>query len=143
LKTGAADSALKARERLAALSASHPEEMKDNSALGESDFTVPAAMNLKNREEYAGPPVPELAKLGKKPKMRVEKDDFMPIPLKEPELPTRPAAAPAPGMLIPPAPGDKTSSLQLPIPPAPGMTPPNGGATPETKPAEDPAPKSN
>ena len=153
LKTGTADSALKARERLAALSASHPEEMKDNSALGETDFTVPAAMNLKNRQEYAGPPAPELAKLGKKPKMRVEKDDFMPIPLKEPELPTRPAAAPAPGMLIPPAPGDKTSSLQLPIPPAPGMTPPNGGAIPapkidipktdETKPAEDPAPKSN
>ncbi len=152
LKTGAADSALKARERLAVLSASHPEEMKDNAALGESDFTVPAAMNLKNREDYAGPPAPELARLGKKSKMRVEKDDFMPIPLKEPELPTRPAAAPAPGMLIPPAPGDKTNSLQLPIPPAPGMTPPNGGAaapktdipkSDETKPAEASAPKSN
>ncbi len=153
LKMGAADSSLKARERLAALSASHPEEMKDNSALGETDFTVPAAMNLKNRAEYAGPPAPELAKLGQKPKMRVEKDDFTPIPLKEPELPTRPTLAPAPGMLIPPAPGNKTGGAQLPIPPAPGMTSPNGAVktepkledakTDETKPADDSAPKSN
>lgn len=153
LKTGAADSALKARERLAALSASHPEEMKDNSALGESDFTIPTATNLKNREDYAGPPAPELARLGKKPKMRVEKDDFTPIPLREPELPTRPSAAPAPGMLIPPAPGDKSNSLQLPIPPAPGMAPPNGPVKIDTKPeepkveepkpADDAAPKSN
>lgn len=133
LKTGTADSAVKARERLAALSASHPEEMKDNSSLGEADFTVPAAMNLKNRADYAGPPAPELAKLGQKSKMRVEKDDFMPIPLREPELPTRPAAALTPGMLIPPAPGDKTASPQLPIPPAPGMTPPNGVRTADPK----------
>ncbi len=153
LKIGAADSALKARERLAALSAAHPEEMKDNSALGESDFTIPAAMNLKNNKDYAGPPAPELAKLGKKSKMRVEKDDFMPIPLKEPELPTRSTAVTVPGMLIPPAPGDKSTNLQLPIPPAPGMTPPNGAGKvepkseepkpDETKPADTTAPKSN
>ncbi|MEI6535431.1 MAG: tetratricopeptide repeat protein [Verrucomicrobiaceae bacterium] len=158
LKNGSADSALKARERLASLSAAHPEDMKDNLALGESDFTIPAAMNLKNREDYVGPPAPELAKLGKKPKMRVEKDDFMPIPLREPELPTRPVTAPAPGMLIPPVAPDKNISVQLPVPPAPGTSPLNSEikiepkaddaksdeAKPtEAKPADPTAPKSN
>jgi hypothetical protein len=85
--------------------------------------------------------VPELAKLSQKTKMRVEKDEFKPIPLKEPELPTRPATNPAPGMLIPPAPGgDADKKSTLPVPPAPGMAPPNSLPVPpkpeEKKPAE-------
>ncbi|MCE9519194.1 MAG: tetratricopeptide repeat protein [Verrucomicrobia bacterium] len=140
IKFGSAEAAVKAREQLAVVAAAHPEEVKENA---ENDFTVPAAMNLKNRSDYAGPPVPELAKLSQKTKMRVEKDDFKPIPLKEPELPTRPTTAPAPGMLIPPTPatgGDKP--LLLPVPPVPGMAPPNALPIPP-KPADDSAPKNN
>jgi outer membrane protein assembly factor BamD (BamD/ComL family) len=144
IKFGSPEASLKARERLALVAAAHPEEVKENTANVENDYTIPAAMNLKNRPEYAGPPVPELAKLTQKTKMRVEKDDFKPIPLKEPELPTRPSTAPAPGMLIPPAPagtGDKR--LLLPAPPAPGMASPNAPPIPpkpEEKKAADPAP---
>jgi outer membrane protein assembly factor BamD (BamD/ComL family) len=125
LRQGAPQASVQAREHLAALSSSHPEEVKETAKLADNDYSVPAAANLKNRDEYAGPPAPELAKLGQKPKMRVEKDDFMPIPLKEPELPVRSTAPAAPGMLIPPATiggGDK--SLLLPVPPTPGMAAP-------------------
>jgi outer membrane protein assembly factor BamD (BamD/ComL family) len=145
LRQGAPQESVKAREHLAALSSSHPEEVKETAALADNDAAVPAPTSLKNREDYAGPPAPELAKLGQKPKMRVEKDDFMPIPLKEPELPTRPLTAPAPGMLIPPASGaaDKSSSL-LPVPPAPGMAAPNAPAppTPASAPPPPPVPPS-
>ncbi len=138
IKFGSAEAALKAREQLAVVASAHPEEVKENA---ENDYTIPAAMNLKTRSDYVGPPVPELAKLSQKTKMRVEKDDFKPIPLKEPELPTRPTTAPAPGMLIPPTPatgGDKP--LLLPVPPVPGMTPPNALPIPP-KPADDSAAK--
>lgn len=125
LRYGAPDASVQARERLAALSSTHPDEVKETAALADNSNTIPAAANLKNNENYAGPPAPELAKLGQKPKMRVEKDDFMPIPLKEPELPIRQSVAPAPGLLIPPASSgtDKSSTL-LPVPPAPGMAAP-------------------
>ncbi|HEY2574008.1 MAG TPA: tetratricopeptide repeat protein, partial [Verrucomicrobiaceae bacterium] len=141
IKFGSADASLKARERLAAVAAAHPDDVKETTSNVENDYTVPAAMNLKNRPEYAGPPVPELAKLSQKTKMRVEKDEFKPIPLKEPELPTRPTTAPAPGMLIPPAPGgDADKKPLLPVPPAPGMAPPNSLPIPpkpeEKKPAD-------
>ena len=140
LKFGSAESAVKARERLAVLAAAHPADVKENMAIDSNDYTAPAALNLKSRDEYAGPPAPELAKLGQKAKMRVEKDDFKPIPLKEPELPTRPSAPPAPGMLIPPASLDKPA--QLPIPPAPGMAPPNPvPPKPDEKKAEDKKPE--
>lgn len=123
IKFGSAEAALKAREQLAVVAAEHPDEVKENA---ESDYTIPAAMNLKNRPDYVGPPVPELARLSQKTKMRVEKDDFKPIPLKEPELPTRPTTPPAPGMLIPPTPVIGTDKpLLLPVPPVPGMAAPN------------------
>lgn len=161
LKFGSAEASVKARERLAVLAAVHPEEVKENTAIEETDYTVPAAMNLKTRPEYAGPPAPELARLGRKAKMRVEPDDFKPIPLKDPELPTRPSTAPAPGMLIPPA-GGGDKPLSLPVPPAPGAPPaaappvPPAPAAPQAPPPPDakkpepppqpaaaPAPKSN
>ncbi len=144
IKFGSPEASLKARERLAVVAAAHPEEVKANTINVDADYTIPAAMNLKNRPDYAGPPAPELAKLSQKTKMRVEKDEFKPIPLKEPELPTRPSTAPAPGMLIPPAPaaaGDKR--LLLPVPPAPGMAPPNGlpiPPKPEAAPTTPPVP---
>jgi outer membrane protein assembly factor BamD (BamD/ComL family) len=138
LKFGSGPVSVQARERLAALSAAHPEDVKENTAIDNNDYTIPAAMNLKNRADYAGPPVPELARLGQKTKMRVERDDFKPIPLKEPELPTRPSTPPAPGMLIPPAPGDKEKTLLLPIPPAPGMAPPNAAKPALTPPTPAP-----
>ncbi len=140
IKFGSAEASIEARERLAVVAAAYPEEVKENTANADNDYTIPAAMNLKNRPEYAGPPVPELAKLGRKTKMRVEQDDFKPIPLKEPELPTRPNVAPAPGMLIPPVPAATGGGLLLPVPPAPGMAPPNSLPVPpkpeEKKPAD-------
>jgi hypothetical protein len=79
---------------------------------------VPAAVDLRNRDDYVGPPSPELAKLSEKSKMRTDSDDFMPIPLQEPTLPTRPGTTPAtaPGTLLPPVPG---GAPLLPIPPVP------------------------
>jgi outer membrane protein assembly factor BamD (BamD/ComL family) len=121
IKFGSAESALVAREKLAALAAAYPEEMKANTAIADADYTIPAAVNLKSRDDYAGPPAPLVAKMGRKPEMRVEQDDFKPIPLKEPDLPTRPASQPQPGMLLPPAEGDKP--MLLPVPAAPGATP--------------------
>lgn len=129
IKYGSAESSVKARERLAALAAAYPEEIKQSSAIAENDYTVPAAAPIKNRPEYVGPPVPELARLSQKTKMRVENDNFKPIPLKEPELPTRPTVTPSPGMLIPPAPTTGGDKPLLPIPPAP--------TTPATPAAEE------
>lgn len=118
LKFGSAEASAEARELLARLSQNSPEAMQ---AVGNQDFTVPAAVDLRSRDDYVGPPSPELAKLSEKSKMRTDSDDFMPIPLQEPTLPTRPGATPAtaPGTLLPPVPG--TAPL-LPIPPAPPGT---------------------
>jgi outer membrane protein assembly factor BamD (BamD/ComL family) len=116
LKFGTAEASAEARELLARLSQNYPEAMQ---AEGNQDFTIPAAVDLRNRDDYVGPPSPELAKLSEKPKMRTEQDDFMPIPLQEPTLPTRPGATPstAPGTLLPPVPG---GAPLLPVPPVPG-----------------------
>jgi hypothetical protein len=119
LKYGTAEASAEARELLARLSQDSPEAME---AVGNQDFTVPAASDLRNRDDYVGPPSPELAKLSEKPKMRADQDDFMPIPLQEPTLPTRPGTTPAtaPGTLLPPVPGGGGAPL-LPVPPAPGQ----------------------
>ncbi|MFZ4596823.1 MAG: outer membrane protein assembly factor BamD, partial [Verrucomicrobiaceae bacterium] len=139
MKLGAADASTEAQRRLGMLAAAYPDEMKDNPALEETDFTIPAAVNLKARDEYAGPPAPVVAKLSRKPQMRVEEDSFKPIPLTEPELPTRPAAQPEPGNLLPPPASDKVPML-LPIPPAPGMRAPTLEPGVEARPAEPAAP---
>lgn len=129
LKYGTAEASAEARDLLARLSQDSPEAME---AVGNQDFTVPAASDLRNRDDYVGPPSPELAKLSEKPKMRADQDDFMPIPLQEPTLPTRPGTTPAtaPGTLLPPVPG---GAPLLPVPPAPGQgagIPPQPAASP-------------
>jgi len=149
LRQGAPQASVQAREHLAALSSSHPEDVKETAKLADNEYAIPAAANLKNRDEYAGPPAPELEKAGRKPKMRVEKDDFMPIPLKEPELPVRQSNTPAaPGMLIPPASsGNSDKNLLLPVPPTPGMAaptpPPSAKKGDTTPPPVPPAPSAD
>ena len=120
LKYGTAEASAEARELLARLSTSNPEAMVDIGAEGSQDFTLPAATDLRGRDDYVGPPSPELAKLSEKPKMRTGGDDFMPIPLQEPTLPTRPGANPAtaPGTLLPPVDG-APGAPAMPVPPIP------------------------
>ena len=162
IKFGAPDAALDARNRLTALASVFPDEMKEQASTGNADYTVPAAVNLKNRDEYSGPPAPLIAKVNRKPEMRVEPDSFQPVPLKEPELPTRPGAVDAagPGMILPPAAGGEVKQpAALPVPPAPAggleapsLTPlpvpappaPAPAPAPEAAPAPAPeAPKAN
>lgn len=121
LKFGTAEASAEARERLAKVSAEFPDDVVDAKANPASDYTVPAAVDLKGRSDYAGPPAPELAKLSEKPKMRGDDPGFMPIPLQEPTLPTRPGTAPgaAPGSLLPPV---TEKPLLLPVPPPPGTS---------------------
>lgn len=141
MKTGTGEAAAEAQRRLAALAAAHPDEVKQNTAIADTDYTVPAAVNLKLRDEYAGPPAPVVAKLSQKPAMRVEPDSFRPIPLKEPELPTRSSAPTQPGALLPPAEGDSPLLLPVPPAPAPGLTPPAPGSLPvPPAPSAAPAP---
>jgi outer membrane protein assembly factor BamD (BamD/ComL family) len=119
MQTGGGETVAEAQRRLAALAASNPEDVKQSGVSSGESYVVPAAVNTKNRDEYAGPPAPVVAKLNSKPSMRVEPDNFKPIPLTEPDLPTRDGQAPtAPGTLLPPAEGDKP--LLLPVPPSPG-----------------------
>jgi len=139
IKYGTPEAALKARERLAALAAAHGDELKKNTDVDQSDYTPAAAVNLKTRDDYAGPPAPELATAGRKPKMRVERDEFKPIPLQEPDLPTRGNSGTAPGMLVPPTTSPTEGRELLPIPPAPSnMTPPT--LAPPTAPGALPVP---
>jgi outer membrane protein assembly factor BamD (BamD/ComL family) len=154
IKFGAPDAAVDARTRLSGLAAAFPEEMKEQVASGNADYTVPAAVNLKSRDEYSGPPAPLIAKVNRKPEMRVEPDSFQPVPLKEPELPTRPGAVDAagPGMILPPAAGGeppKPALAPLPVPPAPAgqleapslaPLPVPPAPSPEAVPAPAPAP---
>ena len=143
LKLGTPETAVEARLGLTALAAAYPEEVKETTAIQDgAEYTVPAAVNLKSMDDYAGPPAPVIARMNRKPQMRVEEDSFKPIPLKEPELPTRPEAAPtAPGTIIPPT-GD-TKPLLLPVPPTPGMQAPSllpGGTPPVPPTPEAPTP---
>ncbi len=132
LKYGTAEASAEARERLARLSQTNPEAMVATAGQPNQDFTVPAAVDLRSRDDYAGPPSPELAKLSEKPKMRTEQDDFMPIPLQEPTLPTRPGATPstAPGTLLPPVDSPAPLLPVPPVPPAPA-TPDEPGIPPQ------------
>ncbi len=134
MQTGSGETVSEAQRRLAALAASNPEDVKQSGVSSGEAYVVPAAVNLKSRDEYAGPPAPVVAKLNSKPSMRVEQDSFRPIPLTEPDLPTRESAPTAPGTLLPPAEGDKP--LLLPVPPSPGAPMP---AAPQSLPVP-PAP---
>jgi outer membrane protein assembly factor BamD (BamD/ComL family) len=138
LKLGSPEAAVEAQKGLSTLASSFPEEMKQNTEIAETDYTIPAAVNLKARDDYAGPPAPVVAKMSRKSEMRLEQDSFKPIPIKEPELPTRPVSAPTPGALLPPADNSTPSNkpLLLPIPPAPGMKSPSLLPTTPEKPAD-------
>ena len=124
LKYGTSEASAEARTRLSELARTNPDAMVDSKNKIGSDFTVPAAVDLRSRDDYVGPPSPELAKLGEKPKMRAD-DGFQPIPLQEPKLPMRTGAEvpPAPGSLLPPT--DTSRPLLLPVPPAPGSSEPS------------------
>lgn len=127
LKFGSAEASQEARTRLSNLAASSPADVSDTKRnTPGNDYTVPAAVDLRHRPDYAGPPSPELARLSQKPKMRKDNDQFMPIPIQEPSLPTRPSDAPAAAggnSLLPPAAGSDKPVL-LPVPPAPGANAP-------------------
>jgi outer membrane protein assembly factor BamD (BamD/ComL family) len=140
MQTGGGETVAEAQRRLAALAASNPEDVKQSGVSSGEGYVVPAVVNTKNRDEYAGPPAPVVAKLNSKPSMRVEPDNFKPIPLTEPDLPTREGQAPtAPGTLLPPAEGDKP--LLLPVPPSPGAPMPAPQSLPvPPAPAAGPAP---
>ncbi|MBX7209274.1 MAG: tetratricopeptide repeat protein [Verrucomicrobiaceae bacterium] len=137
LKFGTSEASTEARTRLSELARIDPAAMTASKNKGGSDFTVPAAVDLRSREDYVGPPSPELAKLSEKPKMRAD-DGFQPIPLQEPKLPVRQGAdtTPAPGSLLPPAGTDSNKPLLLPVPPPPG----SGEGAPAVPPPPAPPP---
>jgi outer membrane protein assembly factor BamD (BamD/ComL family) len=125
LKFGSPEVSEEARTRLSQVSGADPDAVVDAKMNNPgNDYTAPAAVDLRNRADYAGPPAPELARLSAKPKMRKDDDSFAPLPINEPKLPTvgDPAAAPAAGSLLPPVAGDKPALLPVP-PPPPGIPP--------------------
>jgi len=124
LKFGTSEVSEEARTRLSQVSASDPDAVVNaKMANPGNDYTVPAAVDLRSRADYAGPPAPELARLSAKPKMRGDTTGFAPIPMTEPKLPTAGEAGTAPaGSLLPPVTGDKPSLLPVP-PPPPGIPP--------------------
>jgi outer membrane protein assembly factor BamD (BamD/ComL family) len=140
LKFGTSEASDEARARLSALAQSDPAALADTKVNAANDFTVPAASDLRNRDDYVGPPSPELARLSEKPKMRAD-DGFKPIPLQEPKLPLRSGSesGPAAGSLLPPA--DPSKPMLLPVPPAPG-TPTLVVPPPPVPPAPASAPES-
>jgi tetratricopeptide (TPR) repeat protein len=140
LKFGTSEASDEARARLSALAQSDPAALADTKVNAANDFTVPAASDLRNRDDYVGPPSPELARLSEKPKMRAD-DGFKPIPLQEPKLPLRSGSesGPAAGSLLPPA--DPSKPMLLPVPPAPG-TPTLVVPPPPVPPAPAPVPES-
>ena len=116
LKYGSPEASAEARTLLAELAAADPEAVAEaKTGQPDQDYTVAGARNLKAREDYVGPLAPELARLGQKPGMRTGNDNFMPIPLKEPELPTKLGnMAPGTGTLLPPVPEEKPALLPVP-----------------------------
>lgn len=141
LKFGTSEASAEARTRLGELARTDPGALSSSKNKAGSDFTVPAAVDLRSRDDFVGPPSPELAKLSQKPKMRADDSGFQPIPLQEPKLPMRQGAdtaPPPPGSLLPPA--DAGKPLLLPVPPAPDskeappVPPPPAAPAPEKKP---------
>lgn len=127
LKYGSPEASAEARTLLAELAAADPDAVADaKKGQPDQDYTVAGAKNLKNRDDYVGPNAPELARLSQKPSMRAGNDNFLPIPLSEPALPTKPGASPSPGALLPPAMEEKPALLPVPAPPAlsPTVPPP-------------------
>lgn len=120
LKYGSPEASAEARTLLAELAATDPDAVSAaQKGQPDQDYTVAAAKDLKNREDYVGPLAPELARLGQKPQMRAGNDNFLPIPLSEPSLPTTPGVAPTPGSLLPPVVQPQEKPALLPVPAAP------------------------
>lgn len=128
LKYGAPEVSAEARTLLAELAAIDPDAVAAaKRGQPDQDYTVAGARNLKNREDYIGPMAPELNRLGQRPSMRAGDDNFLPIPLTEPALPTKPGAdmLPGAGSLLPPVSTEKPALLPVPAAPsAPSLTPP-------------------
>ncbi len=140
LKYGSPEASAEARSLLAELAAADPDAVADaKKGQPDQDYTMAGAKNLKNRDDYIGPLAPELARLGQKPSMRAGNDNFLPIPLTEPTLPTKPGEAPAPGALLPPAqPTMEEKPALLPVPIKPTVPAPPAGELPV--PPKPPAP---
>ena len=123
LKYGNAEASEEARTLLSKLAASAPADVADTKRnTPGNDYTAPGAGDLRRRADYAGPPSPELARLSQKPKMRKDNDQFLPIPMQEPALPTRPGDNPTTtgnSLLPPPAASDKPAAPPVPAPPVP------------------------
>ena len=155
-----------AKERISAMSAKDPNLMTSLPAISVSpqDLAVRAAVDLKTKPGYFGPPPPpaKVASVIRKPKLRNSGDQIPITPLEEPDLPTgigdtlRPddtllnpgTAFPAPGSgdLVPgdTLPGDGVPSLE---PALPGLDPPAAPApaapsieSPALVPPSDPLP---
>lgn len=143
LKYGSPEASAEARTLLAELAATDPEAVSAaQKGQPDQDYTVAAAKNLKNREDYVGPLAPELARLGQKPQMRAGNDNFLTIPLSEPTLPATPGATPAPGNLLPPVvqPQEKPALLPVPSSPATPAVPPQPAPGNLPVPPKPPAP---
>ncbi|MDZ4290133.1 MAG: tetratricopeptide repeat protein [Prosthecobacter sp.] len=136
LKYGSPEASAEARKLLGELAAADPEAVADaKKGQPDQDYTVPGANRLKQRPDYIGPLAPELARLGEKPKMRAGDDNFTPIPVQEPSLPTKPGmAAPGTGTLLPPPAIEERPAL-LPVPPTPIPPQPSGTLPVPPKPA--------
>jgi outer membrane protein assembly factor BamD (BamD/ComL family) len=142
LKYGSPEASAEARQLLGELAAVDPEAVADaKKGQPDQDYTVPGANRLKGRPDYVGPMAPELARLGEKPKMRAGDDNFIPIPVQEPVLPSKPGSTPpAAGALLPPVREEKPALLSVPpVPAAPGIPPQPTGALP-VPPKPAPAP---
>ena len=140
LKYGAPEASAEARTLLAELAATDPEAVSDaKKGQPDQDYTPSGSRNLKGREDYIGPMAPELARLSQKPGMRTGNDNFLPIPLKEPTLPTKAGeAAPGPGALLPPVTQEKPALL--PVPPLSPTIPSPAGTLPVPPKPTTPAP---
>jgi FimV-like protein len=142
LKYGSPEASAEARTLLAELAAADPDAVADaKKGQPDQDYTVAGAKNLKSRPDYVGPLAPELARLGQRPSMRAGNDNFLPIPLTEPTLPTKSSGmAPGAGVLLPPVSEEKPALLPVPAPAGTPMIPPNPAGALPVPPKPAPAP---
>lgn len=120
------DSAIsqEARQLLSSLAADEPQAVAEvRKKQPDQDYTLEGDKNLKGRDDFVGPSLPELKELTRKPAMRAGNDKFLPLPGTDPLIPgsAKPANT-APGGLLP-LPADGTKPPQavpaLPVPPKP------------------------
>ncbi|MES2706480.1 MAG: tetratricopeptide repeat protein [Verrucomicrobiota bacterium] len=148
-----------ARARIAALTSADPKLLDSlpKLAISPKDLAVQAAVDLKNKANYFGPPGPASKVAVQKPKMRTGNDQIPAIQLDEPDLPTgadgmlkpdnalldpsQPPSIPAPST---PAdgsdlkPGDAVPAPEAPASEPPSLAPP---AEPALPPPSEPEPE--